>query len=250
MRGLPNYNHDAFCEVEQALYAEGAGRENVFNPALSFGGDKDRAPSEYMQIDMQAVLDADVIVLLPGWENSEGADRETKLAEWTGKEFMLAEWDADAVRYRFRALDGLPSKTLSPRADALTEAQALITGDRNNAYGPPTQDFDRTAGMASEWGFRVNRSGKSCENCTPLKGHHVAIFMMMLKVSRLAWTPTKRDSWVDAAGYAGCGYECAVTEAEAEKAKRFPLQTAIERLGRMFSPSSTSNQNGSHDQAS
>jgi hypothetical protein len=36
---------------------------------------------------------------------------------------------------------------------------------------------------------------------------------MLLKTSRLAWTPTKRDSWVDDAGYAGCGYECALEEA-------------------------------------
>lgn len=98
------------------------------------------------------------------------------------------------------------SEELSPRAGILDEATTLITGDRNNVYGPPTQDFDRTAGMMNAFGFSVN--GK------PLEGHHVAIFMILLKTSRLAWTPDKRDSWVDAAGYAGCGYECAVTEQE------------------------------------
>jgi hypothetical protein len=33
-------------------------------------------------------------------------------------------------------------------------------------------------------------------------------------VSRLMHSRQKRDSWVDLAGYAGCGYECAVEEGE------------------------------------
>jgi hypothetical protein len=41
--------------------------------------------------------------------------------------------------------------------------------------------------------------------------------IMAVKISRLMWTPAKRDSWVDIAGYAGCGFECAVNE-EADKA--------------------------------
>jgi hypothetical protein len=31
--------------------------------------------------------------------------------------------------------------------------------------------------------------------------------MSLLKISRLSWDPTKRDSWVDLAGYAACGYD-------------------------------------------
>lgn len=37
---------------------------------------------------------------------------------------------------------------------------------------------------------------------------------MMVKLSRLMWTPAKRDSWVDIAGYAACGLECALHEDE------------------------------------
>jgi hypothetical protein len=36
----------------------------------------------------------------------------------------------------------------------------------------------------------------------------VAIMMNLLKISRLSWSPTKEDHWVDAAGYAACGAEC------------------------------------------
>jgi Domain of unknown function (DUF6378) len=111
---------------------------------------------------------------------------------------------------------------VSPRASALDEARALVTGDRNNTYGPPTQDFDRTAAMASGFGFRVNGE--------PLKGHHVAIFMILLKMSRLMWTPGKRDSWVDTAGYAACGYECAVAGDSGDEDREEALAKLREKL--------------------
>lgn len=93
----------------------------------------------------------------------------------------------------------------SPRASLLDEAKALVTGDRNNTYGAPTQDFDRTAGALTAMGYRG-------PNGRDLKAHDVAILVAMVKISRLMWTPQKRDSWADLAGYAACGYECAVTE--------------------------------------
>jgi hypothetical protein len=93
-----------------------------------------------------------------------------------------------------------------PRSCVLRDAEAAINGDRNNQYGPPTQDFQRTADVLSAFGFRVHGS--------PLSSHHVAIIMCALKLSRLMWSPGNRDSWVDLAGYAACGYECVVEEQE------------------------------------
>lgn len=214
MRGVPDHNYPAFCAVEEELPRQFPQIKKVLNPARNFDGDKTLPTTTYLETDLRQVLDADEVVLLPGWEASEGARREIEVAKWTGKGFWLAvQLEEKAVTdagkftahlWTFTPLDGPPSLDESPRASALDEARQLITGDRNNQYGPPTQDFDRTAGMASAFGFSVNGA--------PLKGHHVAIFMMLLKVSRLAWTPGKRDSWVDACGYGGCGYECAVTE--------------------------------------
>ncbi len=87
---------------------------------------------------------------------------------------------------------------MNARQQLLREAEALVTGDRNNAYGPPTQDFDRTAIMWTAYldGRRI------------LEAHDVAAMMILLKLSRISWDPTNRDSWVDIAGYAACGYEC------------------------------------------
>jgi hypothetical protein len=97
----------------------------------------------------------------------------------------------------------------SPRASALDEAQRLITGDRNNQYGPPTQDFKRTADLLNALGYhREDATGEVHE----IKPSDVAIIIAQVKVSRIMHSRGKRDSWVDLAGYAGCGYECAVEE--------------------------------------
>lgn len=103
-----------------------------------------------------------------------------------------------------------------PRQEALEEAIGLVTGDRNSAYGPPMQDFERTAGALSAMGYRRLDPKDAYDHPTALKinPHDVAIFVMMVKISRIMSTPGKRDSWVDIAGYAGCGYECSTQESE------------------------------------
>lgn len=95
----------------------------------------------------------------------------------------------------------------SPRAAVLDEAKSLITGDRNNTYGPPHQDFQRSAEAANAYGYR----GPEGRN---LEAHDIALLVTLVKISRLMWTPDKRDSWVDIAGYAACGYECVVETAK------------------------------------
>lgn len=89
---------------------------------------------------------------------------------------------------------------MNPRTDTLNKAEQLITGDRNNQYGPPTQDFERTAKM---WEAYLG---------IPVQAHDVAALMCLLKLSRIAWQPEKQDSWIDLAGYAACGYETTVKD--------------------------------------
>lgn len=103
------------------------------------------------------------------------------------------------------AVEDPPVPVGSVRADVLDNARDLITGDRNNQYGPPHQDFQRSAEAANAYGYR-GPDGR------PLAAHDIAILVSLVKLSRLMWTPTKRDSWVDLAGYAACGYECVVIE--------------------------------------
>lgn len=88
----------------------------------------------------------------------------------------------------------------SVRSGVLNEAAELINGDRNNQYGPPGQDFARTAGILNALGYKSPNG--------PIMPHDVALMMNAVKMSRLVWSPQKRDSWVDFAGYAACGWEC------------------------------------------
>jgi hypothetical protein len=213
MRGMPDYNRAEFNAVEAALIAWCYGKvpqdgdDRVINPRTGFGGDVSLPPTVYLTKDLRDVLDADVIVLIKGWQKSEGANREAHLGVWTGKRFMLAV-DNEVVGWRFVEIDA-PDFSESVRGGALDEARALITGDRNNAYGPPWQDFSRTAGAATAMGY-------AGPNGRPIESHDIAILVMLIKLSRLMWTPTKRDSWVDIAGYAGCGLECAIHDEEAK----------------------------------
>lgn len=94
----------------------------------------------------------------------------------------------------------------SVRTDLLDEARDLISGDRNNQYGPPHQDFQRSADAANAYGYR-GPGGR------PVEAHDIAVLVSLVKLSRITWQPGKRDSWADLAGYAACGYECAVIEA-------------------------------------
>ena len=95
---------------------------------------------------------------------------------------------------------------VSPRAAILREAESLITGDRNSQYGPPTQDFTRTAA------FWTTYLGDKLKDGEKVQAHDIAAMMALLKLSRITWSPEKQDSWADAAGYIGCGWECVVEE--------------------------------------
>lgn len=116
---------------------------------------------------------------------------------------MASFIDKDGTKVR----DG---QRLARRSELLAEAERIITNDRNKSYGEPDEDFQRIAAIASALGFRITEG----DAIRPLSGSDVATFMICLKLSRLAWMPTHRDSWMDIAGYAGCGYETAALEEE------------------------------------
>lgn len=92
------------------------------------------------------------------------------------------------------------------RAKVLRTAESLVNGSRNASYGSPDADFSRTASFWQTYlaGVVERNNGKLV-----LSSYDVAVMMMLLKISRLAWSPDKEDSWVDTAGYAACGADCA-----------------------------------------
>ena len=82
------------------------------------------------------------------------------------------------------------------RVEVLREAASLISGDREQDYGPPAKNFATIAGLWSQiLGIEV----------TP---QQVALCMIQLKMARMVnGGGTKRDSLVDIAGYAGLAWE-------------------------------------------
>lgn len=193
-------------------------------------------------------LDESLVTVLPGWELSDGAKLEVEASRQLGLPVFPLEcvldphWGDDChvdigkcLRTQGELEDDyeelakqrvceephesiaeeeaceatavlkqkLDAKTEPVRAATLAEARHLICGDRNNQYGPPGQDFLRTANILTSLGY-----GKGDSN-EVLDPHDVAVIMIALKLSRLMWSSKKRDSWVDVAGYAGCGAEVA-----------------------------------------
>lgn len=93
---------------------------------------------------------------------------------------------------------------LTTRRKLLIEAADAVDGDRDAAYGGPEDSF-RT--IAALWNLYLDAK------MGDLQAHDIAAMMILFKVARIVGSRgTHRDSWVDAAGYAACGYECAAKE--------------------------------------
>ena len=76
MTGFPDLNFPAFHAAASALRAKG---HDVVNPAeIEPEGEKTWASC--MRADLKAMLDCCTVALLPGWEDSKGANIEARLA--------------------------------------------------------------------------------------------------------------------------------------------------------------------------
>lgn len=109
---------------------------------------------------------------------------------------------------------------MNERARMLQEAESLVNGDRNVQYGDPKADFKRTAEM---WSAFLG---------TKIEPWQVASMMCLLKLSRISWSPQKMDSWVDLAGYAACGWDCAAPLTETADPELEALLDEEERIFR------------------
>ena len=93
MRGYPEHNFPAFFEAEKKWCKMGSAIKNIYNPAkmdTDEGFDpktltEDRQHlKDCMRRDLNAILECDAVVMLPGWEKSEGAKVEHALAVYLG----------------------------------------------------------------------------------------------------------------------------------------------------------------------
>jgi len=84
---------------------------------------------------------------------------------------------------------------MTARHQLLEDAITITHGDRNEHYDTPSANFRRIADL---WSIYLG---------TPIEPHDVAAMNVLQKVARLMHSPLHRDSWLDIAGYAACGYE-------------------------------------------
>lgn len=198
MRGIEYFNFLSFDAASMRLHLRGfypvspadLDRKAGFDPFI-LGLDYDWndldscgfSLADAIDRDIAAIKECQAIYMLEGWENSKGARSEKALAEWMGLEvfYEVAEATTEAPQ--------------ADEDDVLEEALRITKGDRNASYGPPDQDFKRTAAM---W---------SAIKGVPFEAREVAMFMVALKLSRETHQ-RKRDNWVDIAGYARCGSLC------------------------------------------
>lgn len=94
------------------------------------------------------------------------------------------------------------------KTDILIEANNLIHGERQGAYGHPVDDYKTTgriiAALTEKW-LKVHH-GIDIEVPDMPPWLCVLIMGAAVKASRLVETPQHEDSWRDMAGYAGCGH--------------------------------------------
>lgn len=80
------------------------------------------------------------------------------------------------------------------REEILTQAAKIVTGEREEQYGSPEDNFKIIADL---W------SGYLDEEIAPTD---VAVMMILMKIARIKGGGSL-DCWVDIAGYAACGGE-------------------------------------------
>ncbi len=84
MTGIENFNRTAFDEAEALLKKQGY---RVVNPAKvkPIGGTE---WENYMRGDIRELCSCDTIALLPGWQDSKGAQLEVHVAHRLGIKIM------------------------------------------------------------------------------------------------------------------------------------------------------------------
>ena len=85
------------------------------------------------------------------------------------------------------------------RNEILEAAKTCISGDREQDYGSPENNFQMIAELWTAYLYNMDHVDLSAKD--------VAAMMALMKIARISSGHAKTDSWVDLAGYAACGGE-------------------------------------------
>lgn len=96
------------------------------------------------------------------------------------------------------------------RTEILQTASNCVSVDRTATHGQPEDNFATIARFQNVYMQAIEAKRGSPD----LKPHDVAVINILQKIARLVQSPEHVDHWVDIAGYAGCGGECASSGVE------------------------------------
>lgn len=214
MTGYPYYNYKSFHDVESQLNA--AGYQYINNPARHFHGNQELPWETYIAKAIDVIMNSEAVVVLPGWYKSVGARLEIAIATAIGNVVYSAIKETeDTYSYVLRsigesrdlvaALMKMGDHPLIPSTDntetkqqksqpAYEEAEGIVHGDRQAAYGHPLDNYSR---LSTVWTALLDDKLKptqtiSAEDCT--------MMLAAMKLVRQMHTP-KRDNIVDTHGY-------------------------------------------------
>jgi hypothetical protein len=89
----------------------------------------------------------------------------------------------------------------APTDSILHHAHELVFGERNEAYGHPSENFDNIALLWNAYiSIKQHYQGRGS---VLLNNIDIAALNILQKVARVAVNQSHMDSWTDIAGYAG-----------------------------------------------
>lgn len=107
------------------------------------------------------------------------------------------------------------------RKECLDAAGKAVLTDRAREYGHPEDCFGLIAALWSRY--------TGCDISTA----DVAAMMILLKLARVEGNPRHMDSWIDIAGYAACGAECASGMSGSERVGGVDYGAGLGRIVRL-----------------
>jgi hypothetical protein len=192
MTGRPDFNYPAFHKAEEYIKSLGY---IPLNPARNFGGRTDLPREVYLRKDVEMLLQANEVWVLPGWQEGEGSKLEVAIAQ--ALNIPVVEYDTQTpisqnlviTVWSITTNVAVDLPLLTPQgAGVCAEADRLVSTTKRDSYGHPKENFVHTAKLWSAY--------KGID----FAPHDVAVLMMLLKLSRLRHKVT-RDSVVDILGY-------------------------------------------------
>lgn len=123
-------------------------------------------------------------------------------------DYWRADAPAEGIAVEEKKLETEDEPEKLTRAAVLEKARACVCGEREQNYGTPEDSFGCIAEL---WEAYLRAACIAPDSVVRVTPTDVAMMMALLKIARVGTSSVggTADSFVDLAGYAACGAECA-----------------------------------------